>query len=57
MRIKDDAAYCRRAAERCRPNATASVTLLDTDAWLDLAADWTTLAEAFEKEARPRWLN
>lgn len=54
---EDDAAYCRKAADQCRTNAAASVTLLATDAWLELASDWTTLAEAFEKEARPRWLN
>jgi hypothetical protein len=57
MRIKDDVAYCRMAAERCRTNAAASATLNDTDAWLDLASDWTALAEAFEEETRPRWLN
>jgi hypothetical protein len=54
---KDDAAYCHRAAEQCRTYAAEAVSLLDTDAWLELASDWTMLAEAFEKEQRPRWLN
>jgi hypothetical protein len=54
---KDDAAYCRRAAEQCRTAAAAALSLLDTDAWLELASDWMMLAEAFEKEHRPRWLN
>ena len=54
---KDDATYCRRAAKQCRTNAAEATSVLDTDAWLELASDWTTLAEAFEKEARPRWLH
>jgi hypothetical protein len=54
---KDEAANCRKAAKRCRANAAASLTLLDSDAWLELASDWMTLAEAFEEEARPRRLN
>jgi hypothetical protein len=54
---KDDAAYCRRAAKQCRSNAAAAVSLPDTDAWLELASDWSTLAEAFEAEARPKWLH
>ena len=54
---KADAAYCRKAAEQCRTNAAEAEGLLATNAWLDLAADWTRLAEAFEKEDAPRWLN
>jgi len=54
---KDDAAYCRRAAEQCRLYAAESVSLLDMNAWLELASDWMALAEAFEEEHRPRWLN
>jgi hypothetical protein len=54
---RDDAAYCRKSAEKCHTNAVAAVSLLETDVWLDLASDWITLAEAFEKEAPPRWLN
>jgi hypothetical protein len=51
---KDDAASCRRAAKKCRTNAAASLTLQDSDAWLELASDWMTLAEAFEEEVRRR---
>jgi hypothetical protein len=51
---KDDAANCRRAAKKCSANAAASLTLLASDAWLELASDWMTLAEAFEEEARRR---
>jgi hypothetical protein len=54
---KDDAAYCRRAAEQCRLYAAESMSLLDINAWLELASDWTTLAKEFEKEQRPPWLN
>jgi hypothetical protein len=54
---KDEAANCRNGAKRCRANAAASLTLLDSDAWLELASDWMTLAEAFEKEVQPRSLN
>ena len=54
---KEDAKQCRQAAEDCRTNAAESLCLLDTNAWLDLASDWTKLAEEFEKEERPRWLN
>jgi hypothetical protein len=54
---KDEAANFRNAAKRRRANAAASLTLLDSDAWLELASDWMAMAEAFEKEVRPRSLN
>ena len=54
---KADAASCRRAAEKCRINAEEAAGLLATNAWLYLAADWTKLAEAFDKEDRPQSLN
>jgi hypothetical protein len=54
---KADAEHCRKAAEQCRINAADAEGLLATNAWLDLAADWTKLADAFDKENRPRWLN
>jgi hypothetical protein len=40
-----------------RTYAEEAVSLLDINAWLEFASDWTELAEAFEREARPRWLN
>jgi hypothetical protein len=54
---KADAAYCRGATEQCRSKAAEAVGLLATNAWLELAADWTKLAEAFDKKDGPRWLN
>ena len=46
------AANCRRGAERCRTYAAQSLECREEDAWLELASDWTTLAEAFEDEDR-----
>jgi hypothetical protein len=37
--------------------ASIFLALAVTHAWLEFASDWTALAEAFEKEHRPRWSN
>jgi hypothetical protein len=46
------AANSRKGAERCIKNAAESADWAEEDAWLELASDWTELAEAFENEDR-----
>jgi hypothetical protein len=36
-------------------NAEDARDAFDEAAWLDLADDWTKLAEAFEQEEGPKW--
>jgi hypothetical protein len=38
-------------------NAKNARSDFDEAAWLDLADDWTKLAEAFEQEDNPKWKN
>jgi hypothetical protein len=48
---------CRDRAEQCRLHAQNARNRFDEEAWLDLAIDWTKLAEAIEKEDDPKWTN
>jgi hypothetical protein len=48
---------CRERAEQCRSQAQNARNRFDEEAWLDLARDWTKLAEAIEKEDEPKWMN
>jgi hypothetical protein len=50
-------ARCRRRAKRCRVNADERIGDDAAAAWLDLADDWTRLADALEKEDDPKWLH
>jgi hypothetical protein len=43
-----DAARYRAQAADCRTQAELSLNLIDKDAWLVLASDWTRLAESTE---------
>jgi hypothetical protein len=47
-----EAAKCRIGAVRCRTRAVDSANWAEEDAWLDLSAQWTALAEAFEAADR-----
>jgi hypothetical protein len=48
---------CRERAEICRLSAESAQSAFDEAAWLDLSDDWMTLAEAFEQENSPKWMN
>lgn len=48
-------AHCRRRAKICRLTAENAESALEEWAWLDLAEDWTRLAETIEGEDQPRW--
>jgi len=48
---------CRKRAAQCRTYAENARNEYDEAAWLDLADDWTKLAEALEGEDRPGWNN
>jgi hypothetical protein len=48
---------CRERAEQCRLNARTARRDFDEAAWLDLAADWMKLADAFEHQDDPKWEN
>jgi hypothetical protein len=50
-----DADRFRKEAEECRRLAERSVSQIDKEAWLRLAADWIRLAENAE-ERRRRWM-
>jgi len=54
---KTRAEECRERAEICRLNAEKARSAVDEAAWLDLSDDWMTLAEAFEQESSPKWMN
>jgi hypothetical protein len=46
--MMSDANKYRREAEECRRNSERTIRLIDREAWLRLAADYTRLAEAAE---------
>jgi hypothetical protein len=50
-----DADIFRAEAEECRKLAERSVSQIDKEAWLRLAADWIRLAEGAQQRRR-RWL-
>ena len=52
---RTDADRFRQEAEACRRLAEKSVSEVDKEAWLSLAADWIKLAEA-AAERGERWL-
>jgi hypothetical protein len=47
-----DAQRFRKAAEECREQAERTISQLDKEAWLRLAADWIKLAQAAEERHR-----
>ena len=49
-----DADRFRQEAEECRKLADRSVSEVDREAWLALAADWIKLAESLQVE-RGQW--
>jgi hypothetical protein len=50
----DDAARFRKQAEEARQHAERAISLLDKEAWLKVAGEWTKLAEAVEHRADKR---
>ena len=50
-----DADRFRKEAEECRKQAERSVSQLDKDYWLRLAADWINLAENAEQRRSKFW--
>ena len=48
---------CRKGAAACVLNAKNAHSVFEKGAWLDLAKEWATLAEAFEQADRPGWLH
>jgi hypothetical protein len=51
---KTDADRFRQEADECRKLAEKSVSQLDKEAWLRLAADWIKLAESAQQRRR-KW--
>jgi hypothetical protein len=43
----------RAEAERCRQMAAKVISLLDKEAWLQLAAEWLSLASIHERYGSP----
>jgi hypothetical protein len=50
-----DADRFRQEADECRKMAARSVSTLDKEAWLRLAADWIKLAESAEERREKFW--
>jgi hypothetical protein len=46
------AAKCRKRAQLCRTRAAKSLDWQEEDAWLEHAAQWVELAEAFDDDDR-----
>jgi hypothetical protein len=55
--VRQKITSCRKRARICRLNAENAESALEEWAWLDMADDWTKLAEAIEQEDQPRWLH
>ena len=49
---ENDAARFRKEAEECRRQAEKAIGLLDKEAWLKMAAEWTKLAQNAEMRVK-----